>query len=185
MIEAVLAEGADPEDAARRLDRIRAAAAARAIDLEALPDDAIPVLALACQKAPYLATLLARDPERLRRVAGDPYLGREKPAAVQAAELASWIAAAGPEPDADALAAALRRYRADEMVRLGVRELGLGHPAEVGRELAHLADVCLDAAIAHHGAALTARFGPPRYTDADGAVHPSHSSIDRVRRAAV
>ncbi|HWM86272.1 MAG TPA: bifunctional [glutamate--ammonia ligase]-adenylyl-L-tyrosine phosphorylase/[glutamate--ammonia-ligase] adenylyltransferase, partial [Kofleriaceae bacterium] len=41
-------------------------------------------------------------------------------------------------------------------------------PIEVGAELAHLADVCLDAAIAHHRAALVLRHGPPLIADEEG-----------------
>src|SRR5690606_27705768 len=102
--------------------------------------------------------------------AGDPYLRREKPGWLMARELAERLA--GADDDA-AVAAALRRYRADEMVRLGARELGLGNPSEVGAELAHLADACLDAAIAHHWAQLVARHGEPRYQADDVSERPA------------
>ena len=162
-VRAQVAEGApDPGDALRRLDRIADAwrAAAPSGDLELVSGDAAILLRIACQRAPYLATLLARDPRRLTRVAADPYLRRQKPSAVMGRELAERVAGVAPDDDRE-LGARLRRYRADELVRLGARELGLGSPAEVGAELAHLADVCLDAAIAHHRAALVARHGPP------------------------
>lgn len=58
--------------------------------------------------------------------------------------------------------------RADELVRLGVRELELGLDTEVGRELSRLADVCFDAAIAFHDRELRARYGAPRFIDDDG-----------------
>ncbi len=174
MEAAVVADAPDPADALRRLERIADAAAAHEVDLTPLDADGVAVLALACQRAPYLATLLIRDPARLLRVAADPYLRREKPAEAQARELADRLAGL-PPPDAEGdpapLHAALRHYRADELVRLGARELGLGQPAEVGRELAHLADACLDAAIAYHRAALTARYGPARFQDLEGEVH--------------
>src|SRR5262249_35055721 len=66
--------------------------------------------------------------------------------------------------------AALRRVRADELVRLGVRELELGLDIEVGRELARLADACFDQAIAACDGELRARYGTPRYLDDDGAL---------------
>ena len=47
------------------------------LDLSGLDDAALRVAALCCQRAPYLAGLLARDPDRWRRVAADPYLTRE------------------------------------------------------------------------------------------------------------
>ena len=184
-VRAAVADGApDPADALRRLERIDGAAAAT--------DDALTILRLTCQRAPYLATLLARDPARLARVAADPYLRREKPLSVMKRELGGILGDRAPgerelggapgqaspgERAADAagatldpeddpgLAAHLRRFRADELVRLGARELGLGSPIEVGAELAHLADACLDAAIDHHLAALARRHGRPRYLD--------------------
>lgn len=158
-----VADGApDPADAARRVERLFADPTA---PLTGWTDDAIALVTLVCRRAPYLATLLARDPDRLRRVATDPYLRREKPAASIAAEVQR---AAGPAGDPAELCAALRRVRGDELVRLGARELALGLDTEVGRELAHLADACFDAAIDFHDGRLRARYGPPRYLDDDG-----------------
>lgn len=163
-----LARGAPDEgDAQRRAERLFEAAAQMGLDLARLDegDAARQVATLACRAAPYLATLLTRDPHRLVRVAADPYLHREKPRAVLVEEVAQVVAGA---TSAEALRAALRRVRADELVRLGVRELELGLDTEVGRELARLADACFDAAIAFHDAELRARYGAPRYTDDDG-----------------
>ena len=169
---AAVCDGApDPEDAARRFDRIAAAADEAGLHLPLEDPDLAVILRLACQKAPYLATLLARDPARLGRVARDPYLRRQKPAWVMARELA------GRTGVGDDLAAALRRYRADEMVRLGARELGLGSPTEVGAELAHLADVCLDAAIGHHMAELAARHGRPMVRGDDGGEREAELAV--------
>ena len=123
------------------------------LDLDRLGDAARQVATLACRAAPYLATLLTRDPHRLVRVAADPYLRREKPWAAVVEEVAQVVAGAATN---DALRAALRRVRADELVRLGFREIELGLDTEVGRELARLADACFDAAIAFHGAELNA-----------------------------
>ena len=158
-----LASGApDPADALRRAERLFDAAAQRGCDLSTLGDPALRVATLSCQRAPYLATLLARDPDRLFRVAADPFLVREKPREVIAAEVAA--AAVGD------LRSGLRRVRGDELVRLGVRELELGLDTEVGRELAHLADACFEVAIARAGAELAARYGEPRYEADDGTL---------------
>ena len=157
---AVASAAPDPADALRRLERIAAAPSEN--DLASAGDNLVDVLVLCCQRAPYLATLLARDPDRLLRVATDPYLRREKPRSVMRDELGRRLAT-GAELDPT-----LRHYRADEIVRLGVRELGLGDAGEVGRELAHLADVCLDAAITRHGDALSQRFGLPLHSDPAG-----------------
>ena len=163
----VIAGAPDPEDASRRVDRLLDAAAAAGVDLEVSGADAATVAALACQRAPYLATLLARDPQRLERVAADPYLRRQKSAEAMSAELAERLAGA-PRGDVDVLHRELRRFRADELVRLGARELSLGTPVEVGCELAHLADACLGEALAFHRALLVERYGPPRFRGDDG-----------------
>ncbi|MEJ7596481.1 MAG: bifunctional [glutamate--ammonia ligase]-adenylyl-L-tyrosine phosphorylase/[glutamate--ammonia-ligase] adenylyltransferase [Kofleriaceae bacterium] len=161
-----LAIGApDEADAGRRAERLFDAAAQTGLDLGRLDDAGRRIAELACGSAPYLATLLTRDPHRLVRVAADPYLRREKPREILAAEVATWTAGARDTP---ALRAALRHARADELVRLGVRELELGLDTEVGRELSRLSDACFDAAIGFHDRELRARYGPPRYIDDDG-----------------
>src|SRR4029079_19767741 len=132
-----LAVGApDEADALRRAERLFDAAAQSSLDITSLDAAAHRIATLACQSAPYLATLLTRDPHRLVRVATDPYLRREKPREVLASEV--WTRAARAK-NAPQLQAGLRRIRADELVRLGVRELELGLDTEVGRELARLA----------------------------------------------
>jgi glutamate-ammonia-ligase adenylyltransferase len=156
----ILREAPDAADAERRLARID-------VDLARLSPDEIQILRLATQRAPYAATLIAREPARLGRVASDPYLRREKPGPRLAAELARRLEGT-PEDEPHQFAALLRRVRSDELVRLGCREFGLGTQDEVGRELARLADVCFDAAIAFHDRALRARWGAPRYLDDDG-----------------
>ncbi|HEX5061894.1 MAG TPA: bifunctional [glutamate--ammonia ligase]-adenylyl-L-tyrosine phosphorylase/[glutamate--ammonia-ligase] adenylyltransferase [Kofleriaceae bacterium] len=161
-----LAVGApDQADAQRRAERLFDAAAQSGLDLTHLDETGTQIATLACQRAPYLATLLTRDPLRLGRVAHDPYLRREKPRDQLVAEVTGATSAV---TTAAGLRAALRRIRGDELVRLGVRELELGLDTEVGRELSRLADVCFDAAIAFHGAELSARYGQPRYIDDDG-----------------
>jgi glutamate-ammonia-ligase adenylyltransferase len=170
-----LAIGApDPADALRRAERMFEAAAQSGLDLTSLDPPSVQVARIACQAAPYLATLINRDPQRLVRVAGDPYLRREKPRDVLVADLASHLRGV---TSVDELRRALRRLRADELVRLGVRELELGLDTEVGRELSRLADVCFDAAIAFHDRTLRERFGPPRWTDDDDVEHDAHLAV--------
>ena len=170
-----LARGAPDEgDALRRAERLFEAAAQMGLDLDRLDDAARQVATLACRAAPYLATLLTRDPHRLVRVAADPYLRREKPRAALVEQVAQVVVGAATN---DALRAALRRVRADELVRLGFREIELGLDTEVGRELARLADACFDAAITFHDAELRARYGAPRYTDDDGVLRDAVLSV--------
>jgi glutamate-ammonia-ligase adenylyltransferase len=161
-----MARGApDERDALRRAERLFEACRQTGLDLDGLGESAVRIATLACQSAPYLATLLIRDPHRLVRVANDPYLTREKPREILVAEIAARVAAAR---DGTGLRAALRRVRADEMVRLGVRELERRDGVIVGRELSRLADACFDAAIAFCSNELRARYGEPRYLDDDG-----------------
>jgi len=170
-----LARGApDEADARRRAERLFDAAQQSGLDLAKLDEAGVRVATLACQAAPYLATLLTRDPHRLIRVAADPYLRREKPREILAAELAARTREVRTTAE---LRSALRRVRADELVRLGVRELELGLDTEVGRELARLADACFDEAIRWHDAELRARYGPPIYTDDDGRERPAVLSV--------
>src|SRR5262245_38665995 len=165
---------ADEADALRRAERLFDAAAQSALDLAGLDPAAQRIAMLCCQCAPYLATLLTRDPHRLTRVALDPYLRREKPREVVAAEVAAHAAHATSQAE---LQAALWSVRADELVRLGVRELELGLDTEVGRELARLADACFDAAIAFWDREMRARHGVPRYVDDDGAERDAQLAV--------
>ncbi len=172
---AVLARGAPDEgDALRRAERLFEAAQQTGLDLAGLDEAGVRIATLACQAAPYLATLLTRDPHRLLRVAADPYLRREKPREILAAELAARTCDLRTAAE---LRAALRRVRADELVRLGVRELELGLDTEVGRELSRLADACFDEAIRWHDAELRARYGPPIYVDDDGRARPATLAV--------
>ena len=126
----------DADDAGRRFDRIAEAGAWE----NELSDDEIQVLSIACGRAPYLATLLARDPTRLQRVAADPHLRREKPRPESAANLADAITISQD------MNAALRRmgYESHEMTTHGFRsmastllnELGWNRDA-IERQLAH------------------------------------------------
>ncbi|CAN5858641.1 bifunctional [glutamate--ammonia ligase]-adenylyl-L-tyrosine phosphorylase/[glutamate--ammonia-ligase] adenylyltransferase [soil metagenome] len=170
-----LARGAPDEgDALRRAERLFDAAAQTGLDLDRLDDAARQVAGCACRSAPYLATLLTRDPHRLVRVAADPYLHREKPRQVLIDELSAAVA---PATTGAELRAALRKVRGDELVRLGVREMELGLDTEVGRELSRLADACFDAAIGFHCAELRARYGVPLYTDDDGVEREAVLSV--------
>ena len=150
----------DPEDALRRYERLAAAGLPEPDD-----EDLAEVVWTACAVAPYLAMLGARDVGRLVGAARDPHLHREKPREVMVDEVLPHIVDARDERD---LGRRLRDYRAREYVRLGVRECGLGDREAVGRELAHLADVLVDAALRWHDAELGRAHGEPRYDAEDG-----------------
>ncbi len=164
----IVADAPDPEDALRHLERI-VTAAEHVWDLTSLTPEAHTILSLCVSRGPYLAKLLARDPHRLLRVAQDPYLRREKPKTTIAADLESLLSQAECVTESQ-LNSLLRQLRGDEMVRLGVREFQLGTPVEVGRELARLADICLDQAIVFHQNNLRREFGPPQTIGPNGVV---------------
>jgi glutamate-ammonia-ligase adenylyltransferase len=164
--EAVVGQAPDPDDAGRRFDHLAGLGVVPATPT----DDEIQLLGVACGRAPYLAALLGRDPGRLGRVARDPFLRREKTRPIIAGELAAALAQRE-------LRAGLRWYRGDEIVRLGAREFSRGHDVEIGRELSRLAEVCFDAAIAHHRAELVERWGEPVWTDDDGAERPLELAV--------
>lgn len=159
------ASAPDEGDALRRAERVFECAEQSGLDLTHLDETSTHVARLCVQRAPYLARLLTRDPHRLLRVGMDPYLRREKPLDQLLSEVAGWLTGV---TNVTQLRAALRRLRADELVRLGVRELEMGLDTEVGRELSRLADVCFDAAIAFHDRELRTRYGAPRYVDDNG-----------------
>lgn len=163
--EAIASRAADPGEALVRLDRIAESAAAADLDLDRASDDALEVLALACHGAPYAAQLIARDPTRLLAAAADPYLRREKPARVIAAEVNQAMAAPPGHITEEALFCRLREVRAREIIRLAARQLGLGTGAEVARELSHLADAALETALSHLGHILARDCGTPRTDD--------------------
>lgn len=162
----VLQDAPDETDAKHRFERIVVAASDAGLDLSTLDKEASLLLKLCCQRAPYLATLLARDAHRVLRVGSSPYLRRAKSAEIIAEELRTMATGLEEVEEFDQV---LRSYRADELVRLGVREMELGTPFEVGEELARLADCCLDAAIRFHDAQLTSQYGAPLWDDFEGA----------------
>src|SRR3954453_1877534 len=108
-----VARGApEAADALRRAEWLVDGPGQSAVDLAGLGDPAQRIATLCCQSAPYLATLLTRDPHRLGGGATDPYLRREKP---REALVAKVTARAAPARTPAELQAALRSMRADEL----------------------------------------------------------------------
>jgi glutamate-ammonia-ligase adenylyltransferase len=149
--------GPDPDGAPTRVARFCDAAGAELSRF--VPDDeAARLLTALAAQSPYLTAPLVRDPALLPALATDRFLMREKDAGTMRAELEHVLV------DHE-LAVGLRAYRNREYLRLGARELGWGRAEEVARELAHLADVCLDVALQKLWAELAARHGEPRTAD--------------------
>jgi glutamate-ammonia-ligase adenylyltransferase len=85
-----------------------------------------------------------------------------------AAELATRLAAA---PDLEAELDTLRRFRHEEFLRIGVHDIeGTLALEEVGRQLTHLAETCLGAALAIARREVLARAGLPPAPSTEGLV---------------
>src|SRR5256886_10729119 len=83
-----------------------------------------------------------------------------------AAELAGRLAAA---PDRESRLDTRRRFRHEEFLRVGVHDIeGTLEPAEVGRQLTHLAETCLAAALAIARREVLARSGVPDAPESEG-----------------
>ena len=112
---------------------------------------------------PELGRVLARDPGRLAYLT-DPSLGRAWTRGELEQELARRLSGANT---AGEVALGLTRFRNDHYVRLAACEFTDVPLEQVGRELATLADLCLDGALDFVLAQLTRAHGAPQ-SDADG-----------------
>ena len=164
-LEQIIARGPDAEAARLRLERLRESGAT-------IPSagEGAELTAAILSSGTYLPDLLRGDPKRLPRLLADPWLHREKSRALVAREVEATCQ--GVRSLAE-LQRGLRRHAQSEMLRLGARELGAGiggHALtlpeygltlEVARELAALADACLEAAVRFCESELRAGFGAP------------------------
>jgi glutamate-ammonia-ligase adenylyltransferase len=115
-----------------------------------------------------LVTLFAASPLLARAVIRRPYLldslvfqgrgPREKEQAEMAAELQALL---GKAPDLDHALNACRRYQTEELVRIGLLDIGGGLSVEeVGRQLTRMADTLIEAVLHLTREALTESHGP-------------------------
>ena len=168
-LEESIAAGPEAETARLRLEHLCEAGVKPPLD-----GDEAALLAAVLSSGTYLPGLLLADPKRLPRLLADPWLHREKPRELVFREVAS---ACRSVRSFAGLQQALRRHTQTEMLRLGVREIGVGIGAhaliapehgltlEVAHELAALADACLHAAVDFCEAELRAGFGAPLCND--------------------
>ena len=107
--------------------------------------------------SPFLEGLARRYPEWLPELEAEDRLFHHE--APSADDLADTIESHGLDPG-------LRRFRNREMLCLTWREItGAASLQETLGDLTRLAELCLEAALTHHHAALTERFGTPRGED--------------------
>jgi glutamate-ammonia-ligase adenylyltransferase len=116
-----------------------------------------------CDAYPALARGLSAHPEDLGWLAGDVRVARDL-----RAYRALAAAAVGGLSDAVSVRRGLRRFAAREKLRVAAREL-LAYPGQdvdvTARELADLADVCCEVALAEALAWAESRFGQPLAAD--------------------
>jgi [glutamine synthetase] adenylyltransferase / [glutamine synthetase]-adenylyl-L-tyrosine phosphorylase len=140
-LAAALYAGPSPRESLLQLRQLVAADADRAWPTEG---KALRAAAAVLSSGPELPRQLGRRPARLALLA-EPLLGRAWSRDELAAELDPRLAGLD---DPTAVAEAFAAFRNDHYVRLAAAEFGLASLEQVGQELATLADVCLDRAIA-------------------------------------
>ncbi len=107
----------------------------------------------------FLSNFFLRHPELLDSLVRADLATVRKDRSALDRELAAVLSAA---PDYEAELDALRRFRNEEFLRIGVNDIhGLLDFAEVSEELSKLAEACLEAALGIAMKALAERFGPP------------------------
>ena len=105
----------------------------------------------------FLANTLIRHPEQIDTLVRADLVRVHRAADDLAAELERML---GSEPDFEDALEALRRFRNQEFLRIGINDLqSLFEPAEVSRELTTLAEVCLRAATTLATSDVCARYG--------------------------
>ena len=152
-----LAGGPEPRES---LLRLRALVQATAVEPPAWPREgrALQAVAAVLSSGPDLGRILTRGPHRLALLLA-PSLGRPWSRDELARALDQQLAGEDPQDDA-ALAATLTRFRNDQVLRLAACEFIEVSLEQVGLELSHLADLCLDRAMAGVLRALEQRHGP-------------------------
>ena len=157
---ALLLRGPEMRESLLRLRALVASAGEQAAAAWTVPSSGAAALAQVLSAGPDLGRMLVGDPGRLDLLL-DPTLGRPWPREELAAALDRRVANAKDPDDLQCLALALTCFRNDQVLRLAACEFGGAPLEQVGLELAHVADLCLDRALAGAHRQLTARHGPP------------------------
>ncbi len=159
---AALAKSPDPERALGSFARWFAVVGSPYSHLQSLLRHpiALDVFCLVTGSSQYFADLLVRQPEYFEIIANPGIRGGTKSAAQMFAELSSLVDVCQRQ---ELKRDALRRWKAREMLRIGVRDLtGLANMPSTAREFSNLADACVqkahDIALAAHPAAQQPQF---------------------------
>ncbi|MFC1491731.1 glutamate-ammonia-ligase adenylyltransferase, partial [Nitrospinota bacterium] len=119
----------------------------------------------------FLSDTVLRNPEFLDWILRPSVLRGGRSKERMFSELWRWVRAASDDPAGPA--AALRRFRQREYLRIGIRDLmRTATMRETTMSLSHLADVSLEAALRIGYKELTAQYGKPRWRGPDGTWLP-------------
>ena len=157
---ALLLRGPEVRESLLRLRALVAAVGEETVAAWPLSPTGAGALARVLSAGPDLGRMLVRDPARVELLL-DPTLGRPWPREELVTALDRRVDAAPDPGDLQALTLAITRFRNDQVLRLAACEFAGAPLEQVGLELAHVADLCLDRALAHVQTVLTARHGPP------------------------
>jgi glutamate-ammonia-ligase adenylyltransferase len=153
----------DPERAAAGFARWFEAVGNRRSHLQLLIEHpiALDLFCLVAGCSQYFADLLARNPEYFEVIANPGARGGLRGAAAQSRAVSRLVdACLRPELKRDAL----RRWKAREMLRIGVRDLaGLADMPVTAREFSNLADACVRCALDVARSQLAIRADPPPF----------------------
>ncbi len=159
-----LARAPDPARAANLAeDVLKALPADTCAQLERdRPDALAGVLLATCGIAPFFATGLRREPDRLARLCKED-LARSLPEGELQARLEQALARLPDDPES-----ALRRFKYHELARITVRDCSgalvpLERSEETLSEISRLADVLLEQALVIARERVEARYGPPEW----------------------
>jgi glutamate-ammonia-ligase adenylyltransferase len=156
---AAIRKASDPDQALLHMAEFISAIGARSSFLALLEQnpETLRLLVGLFGSSDYLSSFFVRHPELLDNlVRADLALVRKDRAALEA-DLAGLLAVAA---DYEAQLDALRRFRNEELLRIGVNDIhGLLEPADVEAELSRLAEVCLAGALLVAAGSLQERYG--------------------------
>ncbi|MEA2624949.1 MAG: [glutamine synthetase] adenylyltransferase / [glutamine synthetase]-adenylyl-L-tyrosine [Candidatus Binatota bacterium] len=151
----------DPDAALRNMAAFVAGVGARTSFLALLRENpqTLRLLVGLFGSSQYLSNFFIRHPELLDSLVRADLAAVRKDVATLSRHLSSHLDAAA---DYEARLDALRRFRNEEFLRIGVNDIhGLLTLAEVGEELTDLAEACLGAALAIAEQAVSERWVPP------------------------
>ncbi|AJE02030.1 bifunctional [glutamate--ammonia ligase]-adenylyl-L-tyrosine phosphorylase/[glutamate--ammonia-ligase] adenylyltransferase [Geobacter pickeringii] len=166
----------DPDLALTNLERFLCAVGSRSSFYALLAEnrEILKLLVSLFATSEFLSKIFIGHPELLDSLVSRAYATSVKDRQAMETELNGMLEAAG---DYEERLDILRRYRCEEFLRIGMTDIyGKLGQSELTYQLTALAEVCLSAACRMAKKEL-ARFGTPRYRDADGDLRQAHFAV--------